>query len=146
MTWKRGMKLLTAVLLIILGLDKFIDIVPNPILSYKAQELLEIISTVGYILPFVGLIQIFTGLALFLKRSTPLGALMFFPLSVSLFFFYLALTPSAVFLSLYLFIVSCALLYENRAFYSPVILSLTNGKKITFLQLKKSHFIDEETT
>ena len=143
MKWKRGLTLITSLVLIFLGMDKFIDIIPNPILSLKAQELLKVATSVGYIIPFIGFVQISTGVALFFKRATPLGALMFFPLSITMFVLYLALTPSAVFLSLYLFVVSCTLIYDNRAFYSPILLSLSNGKRITFMQLKRSHFIEE---
>lgn len=142
--WKIVLKLVTAVLLIVIGFDKFIDIVPNPYLEGAAKSLFKTLNNVGYILPFIGVVQVLTGLAIFFKRSTPLGALMLAPLSLSLLVFYIVLTPSAVYLSLYLFVVSCLLLYDNRAFYSPIILSLTNGRTITFLQLKKSHFTDEE--
>lgn len=143
--WKIVLKLVTAVLLFVMGVDKFIDILPNPYLEGAAKNLFKTISNAGYILPFIGIVQILTGLAIFFKRSTPLGALMFAPLSLCLLVFYLVLTPSAMYLSFYLFVVSCLLLFDNRAFYSPVILSLTNGRRITFLQLKKSHFTDEDS-
>ena len=141
MTWQRGLKLITAVVLMLMGVDKFIDILPNPVLNYKADQLFRTLTSVGLILPFVGLVEVITGLALFFKRSTPLGALMFFPLSTTLVVFYGAMAPGAIFLSLYLFAVSCIVLYQNRAFYSPILLALSNGRRMTFLQLRKSHFV-----
>ena len=141
MKWQRGLKLITAVILMLIGADKLIDILPNPILNYKAQQLQRLLSSGDIIMPFIGVFEILTGLALFFKRSTPLGALMFLPLSTTLAVFYLAFAPESSFLSLYLFAVSIAVLYQNRAFYSPVVLAMSNGRRVTFRQLKRSHFI-----
>ena len=141
MTWQRGLKLITAVILMIIGADKFIDILPNPALNYKADQLQKILASESIIMSFIGLMELLTGVALFFKRSTPLGGLMFLPLSTTLLVFYLALAPEASFLSLYLFVVSIIVLYQNRAFYSPIFLALSNGRRVTFRQLRRSHFI-----
>ena len=61
-------RILLGIILIVFGLNKFIGFIPLPDLPEKAGAFMGSLGDTGYVLPFVGTLEIAIGVLLLLKK------------------------------------------------------------------------------
>jgi putative oxidoreductase len=125
------LKYLLGLFLIMVGINKFIPFMPPISLSKDASVFMKSILETGYLMAVVGIVEGLCGLMLLRKSTTPLALVLLAPISVNIVFFHLFLDFSTIWMALFVTVSNVFLLYRNRDFYSPILLSITNGKKIT---------------
>jgi uncharacterized membrane protein YphA (DoxX/SURF4 family) len=85
------LRLILALGLLVFGLNKFIGFMPAPELSSDASNFMKSLSATGYVLYFLGAIEIFIGILLLLKKWVPFALLVLVPISVNILMFHLFL-------------------------------------------------------
>jgi hypothetical protein len=122
------LKYILAIGLVFMGIDKFI--VFNPLFKFtgEAEILYNALDRAGFILPFVGTVEIIVGAFLIRKNTTPLGLIMLLPFSISIMLFHLIMAPSQIFPALFVFVLNIILIYRDRAIFSPIFHSITDGE------------------
>ena len=140
MIFDKTIKYILCLLMILMGVNHFVPVLPAAPLSTNAAEFLESMAKTEYLIPLIALFEIVCGLLLLNRNTTPLGAILLFPFTLNLFLFNLFMNPSTVWISGLIFLSNLYLIYRNRDFYSPLIFSITNGKNITLKQLRENKF------
>jgi putative oxidoreductase len=122
------LKYILAFGLVFMGIDKFVAFNPMFEFTGEAEILYKAIDRAGFILPFIGCVEIFAGSLLIRKNTTPLGLIVLLPFSISTMLFHIFLAPSQIFPALFLFVLNSILIYRDRAIYSPILHSITDGE------------------
>ncbi len=122
------LKYVLAIGLLFIGISKFVPFMPVVELPPEAANLYQALDQAGYILPLVGFIEILAGALLIRKNTTPLGLLILLPFSVNLVLFHLFLAPTQILPALFVFVLNAVLIYRDRAIFSPIIHSITDGE------------------
>jgi putative oxidoreductase len=114
--------------LLFMGIDKFV--VLNPLFKFtgEAEILYNALDRSGFILPFIGCVEIIAGSLLIRKNTTPLGLVILLPFSISTVLFHLFLAPSQILPAFFLFTLNAILIYRARAIYSPIFRSIIDGE------------------
>ena len=133
------LKYALGIFIILAGLNKFLPIMPGMSLSAEASMFMESLLATGYLMSFVGAIEIISGIMLIGKNTTPLGLILLAPVSANIILFHLFLDPITIWMGLFVAATNFYLMYKNRDFYAPIFLAITNGKKLTKDQLKSCH-------
>jgi uncharacterized membrane protein YphA (DoxX/SURF4 family) len=114
--------LLTGLVFINSGLDKFLHYMPMPKdmpekLIKSGQAFMEI----GWILPLVGAAEIAGGILLIPGRTRALGAIVLIPVLAGILLSTISLTPSALPVVLVLLAIVLWVIIDNREKYLPMI-------------------------
>ena len=122
------LKYTLALFMLFMGFDKFIAF--NLVFEFTgdAAALYEAIKRAGFILPTIGVFEIFAGILLIRKNTTPLGLIILIPFSLSVMLFHLFLAPAQIFPALLVFILNSVLLYRDRAVFAPIFHSISDGE------------------
>ncbi|HAT65003.1 MAG TPA: DoxX protein, partial [Flavobacteriaceae bacterium] len=91
-TFTKILRVVLALILIIFGLNKFIDFsfMPLPQLP-EGANFMSSLSASGYVLPLIGVLEIFIGLLLLFKKWVPFALLVLVPISLNVLLFHLFL-------------------------------------------------------
>ena len=127
-TFDLVLKYILAIGLLIVGINKFVNFVPMFNLTGDAAALYQALDEAGFILPFIGSIEILCGGLLIRKNTTPLGLVMLLPFSTSIMLFHIFLAPAQIFPALFVFGLNIVLIYKDRAIFSPVFNAITKGE------------------
>jgi len=142
------LKYTLALFMLFMGFDKFIAF--NLIFEFTgdAAILYEAIERAGFILPFIGIVEILAGILLIRKNTTPLGLVILLPFSVSVMVFHIFLAPAQIFPALLVFILNTVLLYRDRAVLAPIFHSISDGEDEVKESISKMQWVkkpvDEE--
>lgn len=122
------LKYVLAIFLLFMGFDKFIRL--NLIFNFtgEAAVLYNALDRAGFIIPFVGIIEIIAGSLLIRKNTTPLGLIILLPFSVSVMLFHLFLAPSQILPALIVFVLNSVLIYRDRAIFAPIFHAISDGE------------------
>ena len=85
------LRIILALGLLVFGLNKFIGFIPQPELSPEAAGFMNSLIDTGYVLYFLGILEIFIGLLLLLKKWVPFALLVLVPISVNILLFHIFL-------------------------------------------------------
>lgn len=109
--------------LVVFGLNLFLNFIPQPEtpMLENALAFAGALAASGYMMPLIGLTQLFTGLCLLANRFVPLALVVFFPFMVNSIAFHVFLEPTGlpmagVFLALNLY-----LAWTCREAYRPLL-------------------------
>lgn len=117
-----GLCLLTGLVFINSGLDKFLHYIPVPTdLPQKVVKAGMAFSAVGWLLPLVGAIEILGGLLLIFARTRALGAVVLVPVLTGVLLANINMTPSGLPIVFVLIAIIGWVLLENRQKYIPMI-------------------------
>ena len=117
-----GLCLLTGLIFINAGLDKFLHYIPVP--TDLPQEVVKAgmaLSASGWLLPLVGTIEILGGLLLIFARTRALGAVVLVPVLTGVLLANLNMAPSGLLIVFVLYAIIGWVLVENREKYVPMI-------------------------
>ena len=84
-------RILLGVILVVFGLNKFLDFMPHPELSAQGGAFMGALVTTGYMFKLVGLTEFVSGLLLLLNKYKGFALVLLAPISVNIVFFHLVL-------------------------------------------------------
>lgn len=85
------LRIILALGLLVFGLNKFVGFIPQPELSTEASDFMNSLLDTGYVLYFLGILEILIGLLLLLKKWVPFALLVLVPISANILLFHIFL-------------------------------------------------------
>ncbi|CAN5293586.1 hypothetical protein BH09BAC6_BH09BAC6_32030 [soil metagenome] len=114
--------LLTGLLFINAGLNKFLNYMPMPKeMPEKAVKAGMAFMTIGWILPLVGFTEIIGGLLLIFKKTRALGAIVILPVLTGIVLANINTAPSALPMTAAIVAIIIWVIVENWRKYLPLI-------------------------
>ena len=114
--------LLTGLMFINAGLNKFLHYIPEPKdMPEAAMKAGAAFATIGWLLPLVGFAEILGGILLIFKKTRALGAVVLVPVLVGIVLANISMSPSALPIAGALFAVVIWVIAENWKKYLPMI-------------------------
>jgi len=113
-------RILLALLLIVFGSNKFLNFLPMPEATGAGADFLNSLNATGYIFPFVGVLEVFIGVMLLLKKWVPFVIILLAPISINIVLFHLFLAIPGVGPALLLVALNSMLLYKYWKLYRPL--------------------------
>ena len=120
-TFTKILRVVLALILIFFGLNKFIDFsfMPLPQLP-EGANFMSSLSASGYVLPLIGVLEIFIGLLLFFKKWVPFALLVLVPISLNVLLFHLFLDIPRVLPPIIIVSINAILIYKYWKSYRPL--------------------------
>ncbi len=116
------LSLLTGLMLINAGLNKFLNYIPVPDdLPENMQKINTAFMEIGWIMPLVGTAEIIGGLLFIIPKTRALGALVIFPVMVGILLTHIISMPSGLVMAIVLISINLWVIYENRHKYIALI-------------------------
>lgn len=114
--------LLTGLLFINAGLDKFFHYMPMPKdLPEKMVKVGMAFTEIGWLLPLVGAVEVLGGLLLLFPRTRALGAIVILPVLTGILLANISMAPSGLPIVFALIAVIAWVMIDNREKYLPMI-------------------------
>lgn len=115
------LSLITGLLLINGGLNKFFNYIPVPedMDAELAKDFAAIMEIV-WLMPLIAIAEIIGGLLLIFPKTRALGALIFFPVAVGILLTHLFVELSGLPIALIIWAILLWIIYDNRAKYVPL--------------------------
>ncbi|WP_143307423.1 MauE/DoxX family redox-associated membrane protein [Chitinophaga vietnamensis] len=114
--------LLTGLMFINAGLDKFFHYMPVPKdMPEKMTKVIAAYVQIGWLLPLVGFIEILGGALLIFKRTRALGAVVILPVLSGILLANITTAPSGLPIVLVLIAILLWVMIENKEKYLPMI-------------------------
>jgi len=117
-----GIALLTGLIFINAGLNKFLNYMPPPDhLPRKLEKAMTAFMEIGWLMPLTGLVEITGGILLAVPRTRALGVLVLLPVMAGIILTNTVQNTSGLPITLVLSAVFLWIIYEHRAQYRPLI-------------------------
>lgn len=113
-------RILLGILLVIFGSNKFLSFIPVEPLSGSAGEFMNSLGATGYIFPIVGILEVFIGVMLLLKKWVPFVIILLAPISINILLFHLFLDIPGVTIALLIVFFNAILIYKHWRLYRPL--------------------------
>ena len=114
------LNIILGVLLIVFGSNKFIGFLPDFEFSNPAAGQLFTALAFSYILTTVGLIEVFIGILLVIKKMVPFALILLAPISVNIILFHATLDPANIAPAALVFTINTLLIYANWGSYKSL--------------------------
>lgn len=121
-TFTKILSLILALILIFFGLNKFVqfEFLPLPPVPEEATSFMKSLSATGYVLPLVGIFEIFIGTLLLLRKWVPFALLLLVPISFNVLLFHLFLNMSGILPAILTAFLNIILIYKYWKAYRPL--------------------------
>lgn len=103
------------------GLDKFLHYMPVPPADATMTKLFEAITTLKWLMPLVGFIEITGGLLFIFSKTRALGALVILPVMIGIVLHNTTFMPSGLIIAGVLFAINLWMIADNWNKYKPLI-------------------------
>lgn len=113
-------RFLLALILIIIGFNKFLNFIPISEAPGDASEFMGSLQTTGYILPFLGAIEIFIGLLLLANKWVAFAVLLLSPISINILLYHVFLDIPTIGPALVVAVINFILIYKFWPKYKPL--------------------------
>lgn len=114
--------LLTGLMFINAGLDKFLHYMPLPKeMPEKMIKVGEAFAEIGWLMPLVGTIEVLGGLLLIFRRTRALGAIVILPVLTGILLANINMAPSGLPIVCILIAIILWVIIENREKYLPMV-------------------------
>lgn len=109
--------------LVVFGLNLFLNFIPQPEVEMpeKALAFVAALMGSGYMMPLIGITQLFTGVCLLANRFVALAMVVFFPFMVNSIAFHVYLEPSGLPMACVFLFLNLYLAWVHRAAYRPML-------------------------
>lgn len=111
-----------AVLLIIFGANKFLHFIPMPPMVGPAGDFMNSLGATGYIFPVVGILEVFVGVMLLLRKWVPFVLIVLAPISINIVLFHVFLNIPGVGAALLVAVLNATLIYKNWRSYKALFI------------------------
>ncbi len=121
-TFTKILSLILALVLITHGLNEFFHFDFMPVLSVP-QEALNFqnsLSATGYLLPVLGVVEIFIAILIIMRKWVPFALLLLAPISINVLLFHLFLNVSGIWIALIIVGINILLIYKYWKAYRPL--------------------------
>ena len=108
------------ILLVVFGSNKFLHFLPMEAPAGEAGDFMSSLGATGYIFPVVGILEVFIGLMLLVKKWVPFAIILLAPISVNILLFHLFLAIPGVWIALLVVIFNAILVYKHWRLYRPL--------------------------
>lgn len=114
--------LLSGIMLINSGLNKFFNYIPVPEdLPENMVKVNEAFMTIGWLMPLVGFVEVIGGLLFVFPKTRALGAIVLFPVLIGILLTHIFNVPEGLAVALVFLAINLWVIYENRQKYLPMI-------------------------
>lgn len=114
-------RILLGLIVLIFGLNRFLQFVPTPPLPSEASEFMAALINSGYLMEAVGIVEIVTGIMLLLNRFKPLALVILFPVLLNAFWFHLFLDPEGIGVPFIAMAMNHFLFFANKESYKSML-------------------------
>ena len=84
-------------------------------------NVMEAFTTIGWLLPLVGIVEIIAGLLFIIPKMRALGAVMMLPIMVGIVLTHIVNIPDGLPMAIVLMLINLWVLFENREKYAHII-------------------------
>lgn len=115
-------RILLGVILVLFGLNKLLPtaFIPLPEMPDDAAKFMTSLSTTGYVLKIVGILEIMIGAMLLLKKWVAFALILLAPISINILLFHLFLDVSGIGGALLVTILNGMLIYKHWQQYKSL--------------------------
>ena len=114
-------RILLGLMVLIFGLNKFLQFMPMPPLPEEASEFMGALVKSGYLMQAVAIVEIVTGLMLLVNRLQPLALVILFPVLLNAFWFHLFLDPAGIAGAFIAMAMNQFLFFANKESYKSLL-------------------------
>lgn len=104
------------------GLNKLFHYIPTPELSEEMTKIDQAFSTISWLLPLVGIVEIIGGILSTIPRTRALGMIMLFPIMIGILCQHIYYAPEGLIFAGIFFVINLWGLFDNKEKYRPLIL------------------------
>jgi putative oxidoreductase len=108
------------ILLVVFGSNKFLHYLPMEAPTGAAGDFMHSLGATGYIFPVVGVLEVFIGVLLLLKRWVPFAMILLAPISINILLFHLFLDIPGAGVALLVAVLNAILIYKHWRLYRPL--------------------------
>jgi uncharacterized membrane protein YphA (DoxX/SURF4 family) len=113
-------RLLLGLVLIVFGSNKLLHFIPLPPPSGSAAEFMNSLNATGYIFPVLGLLEIFIGALLLMRKWVAFALVLLAPISINILLFHLFIDIPGLGLALVVTLLNGILIYKHWPQYNPL--------------------------
>jgi putative oxidoreductase len=118
---KTIIRFLLGIMLIVFGLNKFLQFLPMPPLPEAAGEFMGALASSGYIFPIVAIVEIVTGILLLINKFKALALVVLFPVMLNAFLFHLFLDIPGIGAAAFAIIMNVFLMFSTKESYKELL-------------------------
>lgn len=118
---KLVVRVLLGVVLIIFGMNKFLQFMPLPPMSIAATDFMTALVDSGYIMAIVAIVEVVTGILILLNKYLALALVILFPILLNAFLFHLFLDLPGVGGASFAILMNVFLIFANKNKYSEIL-------------------------
>lgn len=113
-------RILLGVMLLVFGANKFLNFIPLPPMIGSAGDFMKSLGATGYVLPIVGLIEVFVGAMLIIRKWVPFVLVLLAPISINIVLFHVFLDIPGVGAALFIAVLNGILIYKHWRSFKPL--------------------------
>ncbi|WP_447635303.1 DoxX protein [Flavobacterium microcysteis] len=115
-------RVLLGLVLLVFGLNKFypLPFLPTPQLPEQAADFMGSLAATGYVLPIIGILEIFIALLLFTKNWIAFALILLVPISLNILLFHLFLDIPSIGGAILVAVLNGILIYKHWPQYRPL--------------------------
>ena len=113
-------RILLGLILIVFGLNKFLQFMPMPPMPEEANDFIGALVESGYLMVIVAVVEIIVGILLIVNRYQPLALVVLFPILLNAFLFHLFLDPMGIGGAALSIAMNIFLLFTNKESYQTL--------------------------
>ncbi|MFT7003841.1 MAG: putative oxidoreductase [Sulfurimonas sp.] len=118
-----GIQILAGLMLVVFGLNKFLNFIPMPPASAEMSAFMGALFTTGYFMKLVAIVEIVAGLSFITNKFTALMAVVVIPVMVNATLAHLFLDPSGIGGALILTVFTILVMVGHKDAYSKILSS-----------------------
>jgi len=114
-------RILFGLLLLLFGLNGFLQFMPLPEMSEQAGKFIGALAETGYIFPIIALLEIIVGVLLLSNKYLALALILIFPIILNAFLFHLFLDIPGIGAALIAIASNVFLFFTNKENYKNIL-------------------------
>jgi len=114
-------RVLLGLILLVFGLNNFLQFLPMPEMSAEAGEFMGALAKAGYFFPIIAIVEIIIGVLLLINKYTVLALVVLFPILLNAFLFHLFLDIGGIGIAALANILNIFLFITNKQKYSEIL-------------------------
>jgi putative oxidoreductase len=107
--------------MIVFGANKLIPFMPTPELSAEMMAIFSAFGTIKWLMPLVGIAEIFGGILIAIPKTRALGAIILFPIVVGFVVHHLVHDPAGIAPGAIFAFINCWVIVDSKHQYMPMI-------------------------
>ena len=112
-------RILLGIILVVFGSNKFLNFIPMEPPTGSAGDFMHSLGT-SYIFPLVGVLEVFIGLMLLLKKWIPFVIILLAPISINILLFHAGFNIPGLPIALLVCLLNGVLIYKHWKLYRPL--------------------------